>query len=190
MPSADRRIAKPKSRFGREDWIALGTELLGKQGPEALTIERLTEAAKKTRGSFYHHFEDHQAFLSALGAHWLATEIDGKIAEIDKLAVGGKRGEALARHAAQIDHKFERELRRLAASEQVVAEVVEKSDERRIAFLVRLFRSEMGLDSAEALSRARLQHCFFVGLQSVFPDAEPRFFLSLQKAMGAALWRR
>jgi AcrR family transcriptional regulator len=188
MPSANRRTAKPKSRFGREDWVALGLVLLARQGPDALTLERLTEAAQKTRGSFYHHFEDHQAFLSALGEHWLATEIDGKIAEIDKLAVGGKRREALARHAAQIDHRFERELRRLAAAEPVVAEIVARSDEKRIAYLVRLFRSELGLDGAEALTRARVQHSFFVGAQMVFPDAAPRFLLNLQKAMGEALW--
>lgn len=176
-------------RFEREDWIALGASLLGRRGPEALTLERLTAAAKKTRGSFYHHFEDHQAFLAALGGDWLKREIDDKISEIDRLAVSGKRRETLARHAAQIDHAFERELRRLGAREPVIAEIVARSDEKRIAFLVRILRSELKLDAADALTRARLQHCFFVGMQMVFPDAAPRFQLGLQKAMGEKLWR-
>lgn len=183
-------MAKPKPRFGREDWIELGLALLARHGPEALTLERLTEAAKKTRGSFYHHFEDHQAFLAALGEFWLTHEVDAKIAEIDRQALTGKRREILARHAAQIDHALERELRRLAAKEPVVASVVARSDEKRIAYLVRLFRSDLGLDATEALTRARLQHCFFVGAQSVFPDAEPRFLLNLQNTMGATLWRK
>lgn len=189
MARANQRTVKGKARYGREDWIELGLSLLGRHGPEALTIERLTAAAKKTRGSFYHHFEDHQAFLAALGEHWLATEIDAKIAEIDKLTLSGKRREALARHAAGIDCALERELRRLAASEPVIATVVARSDERRIAYLVRLFRSELGLDVADALTRARLQHCYFVGAQMVFPEAEPRFRLNLQKTLGATLWR-
>jgi AcrR family transcriptional regulator len=183
-------VAKPKPRFGRENWIELGLSLLGRYGPEALTLERLTEAAKKTRGSFYHHFEDHRTFLAALGEYWLAREIDAKIAAIDKLALRGDRRAALSRHAAGIDHALERELRRLAASEKVIADVVARSDEKRINYLVRLFRSELGLDAAEALARARLQHCFFVGSQTVFPQADARFRLAMQKTMGATVWRK
>ncbi len=183
-------MARPKPRFEREDWVALGVTLLAERGPEALTLERLTEAAGKTRGSFYHHFADHQAFLAALAAHWLKHEIDDKIDEIDRERVAGARQEKLARHASAIDHNFERELRRLGATEPAVAEIVARADEKRIAYLVRLFRSELKLDAAEALTRARLQHCFFVGAQMVFPDATPRFFLTMQKAMGEALWRK
>src|SRR5690606_35575219 len=113
-----------KVRLGREDWVELGLSLLAKHGPEALTIERLTDAAKKTRGSFYHHFEDHQAFLAAIGAHWFEREIEGKIADIDMRAVGGKRREAVERDAAGIDHALERELRRLAANEPSIADLV------------------------------------------------------------------
>jgi len=183
-------MAKPKPRFGQADWVELGLALLSAHGPEALTVERLTAAAKKTRGSFYHHFEDHQAFLAALGAHWLARETDAIIAEVDSAQRTGKRREKLARQTAEIDHALERELRRLAASEPVIAKAVAQSDERRIAYLVRLFRSELGLDAADALTRARLQHCYFVGAQMVFPDADARFRLTLQKKMGATLWRK
>ena len=164
--------------------------MLLEHGYNGLGVGPLLEAAQVPKGSFYHHFEDHQDFLAALGAHWLAREIDGKIAEIDRLALAGKRREALARHAAGIDHAFERELRRLAAKEPVIADVVAQSDERRIAYLVRLFRSELGLDGAEALARARVQHAFFVGAQMVFPEADARFRLNLQKTLGATLWRK
>ncbi|MBL8531850.1 MAG: TetR/AcrR family transcriptional regulator [Hyphomonadaceae bacterium] len=180
--------AKPAPRFGREDWIELGLRLLARQGPETLTLERLTQAAGKTRGSFYHHFVDHQAFLAALGEYWLAHEIDAVIARIDKAPAA--RREALARHAAGIDHALERNLRRLAASEPVIAEVVARSDAKRIAYLARMFRSELKLAAAEALARARIQHSFFVGAQMVFPKADARFQLSLQKTLGAALWRK
>jgi AcrR family transcriptional regulator len=176
--------------MGRAKWIELGLSLLARSGPEALTLERLTEAAKKTRGSFYHHFEDHQSYIAALGRHWLKREIEDKIAEIDTLAAGGNRREALARHAASINHALERELRRLAATEPAIAAIMARSDELRIAYLVRLFRSELGLDNTEAVARARVQHCYFVGLQMVFPDADARFQLRLQKALGAALWRQ
>jgi AcrR family transcriptional regulator len=182
-------MAKVKPRFRREDWIELGLSLLAEHGPDALTIERLTEAAAKTRGSFYHHFVDHRAFLAALGEHWL--ERDGAIiAQAEAALRTGERRETLARKTADIDHPLERALRRLAAGEPVIAEAVARSDERRIAYLVRLFRSELGLDAAEALARARVQHAFFVGAQMVFPDADARFRLKLQKTLGATLWRK
>jgi AcrR family transcriptional regulator len=190
VPMARSNRQTAKARFGREDWIELGLTLLGRRGPAALTLEQLTASAKKTRGSFYHHFEDHPAFLKALGEHWLAHEIEAKIAEIDALTLTGNRREALARHAAQIDHAMERELRRLAASEPAIAAIVARADDKRIAYLVRLFRSELGLDASEALARARIQHSFFVGAQMIFPGAEPSLFLKLQKTLGATLWRK
>ena len=182
-------MRKTKPRFAREDWIELGLALLAEQGPEALTIERLTERAAKTRGSFYHHFVDHQAFLAALGDHWLERD-DAIYNQADAALRTGERRETLARKTADIDHALERALRRLAAGEPVIAEAVARSDERRIAYLVRLFRSEVGLDAAEALARARVQHAFFVGAQMVFPQADARFRLKLQRTLGATLWRK
>ncbi|WP_395644862.1 TetR/AcrR family transcriptional regulator [Terricaulis sp.] len=182
-------MAKPKPRFGREDWVTLGLSLLAREGPEALTLERVTAAARKTRGSFYHHFEDHAAFLAALGARWL-TDDAAIYAQADAATLKGKRRETLARRTADIDHALERNLRRLAASEPAIADAVAESDARRIAYLVRIFRNEVGVGADEALARARAQHCFFVGVQMVFPDADARFRLRLQASMGATLWNK
>lgn len=181
-------MAKVKPRFERADWLDLGQTLLARRGPEAMTLERLTEAAKKTRGSFYHHFTDHQAFLAALGARWRETSTEAPIAAVD--VQQGKRPEALARRTADIDHALERNLRRLAASEPAVAREVKRVDEARIRYLVTLFRAELGLSAPEALSRARIQHAYFVGAQMVFPEADARFRLGLQKMLGATLWRK
>lgn len=175
-------------RFAREDWLDLGLEMLAREGPPALTIERLTEAAARTRGSFYHHFPDQQAFLTALGAHWLADATETAIAHIDRTA--RDRRTTLSRHAADIDHRLEREVRRLAAQEPVIARVVADADARRIAYLVRLFRDELSLSGADALARAQIQHCYFVGAQMVFPGATAAFRKTLQKTLGATLWRR
>lgn len=181
-------MAQPKQRFGREDWIELGLSSLAKNGVEALTIERITAAANKTRGSFYHHFEDHRAFMTALGEAWLARDT-AMIQAADRALASGARRETLARQTASIDHALERAFRQLAANEPAIAAIVARSDTQRIAYLVRIFRSELKLPADEALARARIQHSFFVGAQMVFPDADARFRLELQKALGATLWR-
>lgn len=180
-------MAKHNARFGRENWLDLGLTLLARHGPEAMTLERLTDAAKKTRGSFYHHFEDHEAFLAALGARWRETSTETPIAATE--AQRGKRPETLARRTADIDHALERNLRRLAASAPAIAREVKRVDEARINYLVTLFRAELKLPPTEALSRARIQHAYFVGAQMVFPDADAAFRLRLQKTLGATLWR-
>ncbi|HRP09706.1 MAG TPA: helix-turn-helix domain-containing protein [Terricaulis sp.] len=174
-------------RFGREDWIALGLAALARSGPEALTLERVTAAAGKTRGSFYHHFADHEAFLAALGARWRETSTETPIATTERQR--GRRSDTLARRTAAIDHALERNLRRLAASEPAIAREVKRVDEARIRYLVKLFRDELGVSPAEALARARIQHAYFVGAQMVFPEADARFRLRLQKTLGATLWR-
>jgi hypothetical protein len=84
---------------------------------------------------------------------------------------------------------LERELRRLAAVAPTIADIVARSDARRIAYVARLFRSELGLDEAEALARARIQHCTFVGAQLVFPAADERFRLKLESTLNHTLWR-
>ena len=180
-------MSKHKARFGRADWLDLGLTLLGRHGPEAMTLERLTHAAKKTRGSFYHHFTDHEAFLAALGARWRETSTEAPLAAIE--ARRGLRPVALARRTADIDHALERNLRRLAASAPTIAREVKRVDEARIRYLVMLFRAELDLAPAEALARARIQHAYFVGAQMVFPDADAPFRLRLQITLGATLWR-
>lgn len=183
-------MAKLKPRFARDDWVDLGLAMLAKHGPEALTLERVTEAAAKTRGSFYHHFEDHNAFLAALAERWLAEETDAVIALTEAAARAGMRRETLARRAAKVDHALERQLRRLAASAPVIAEAVARADQRRIEYVARLFRSELGLGQTEALARARIEHCVFVGAQMVFPSADERFLLTLAATLGRTLWRK
>lgn len=182
-------MARTKARLERDDWLSLGLTQLARGGPEALTLERITEAAGKTRGSFYHHFEDHGLFLTAIAERWLQEETDNVIALAEEKLRDGKRRETLARRAVVVDHALERQMRRLAAHDANVAKIVARSDEKRIAYVARLFRSELGLDPAEALARARIQHAAFVGAQLVFPDADSRFWLKLQNTLGRTLWR-
>jgi AcrR family transcriptional regulator len=183
-------MPKAAARFGRDDWIDVGLSLLARRGPEWLTLERLTESCGKTRGSFYHHFEDHRAFLAALAERWQRIGTEAPIAAADAAQRAGKRRETLARRTVEVDHALERNLRRLSASEPVIAEAVARVDEMRIDYVARLFRSELGLPADAAMTRARLQHCAFVGAQMVFPDADQRFLLRLQAALGATLWRK
>ena len=59
-----------KSRFGKEDWIKLGFEILAQNGAQFLTIDNLCQSASKTKGSFYFHFQTIEEYLIALAQLW------------------------------------------------------------------------------------------------------------------------
>ena len=58
-------------RRSREDFINAALELLAETGSvKALTIDALCEALQVSKGSFYWHFKNRQALISALVDAW------------------------------------------------------------------------------------------------------------------------
>jgi AcrR family transcriptional regulator len=161
-------------RYRKEDWLDLGARLLAEEGPGALTIERLTAAAKRTRGSFYHHFEDRDAFVRALMERWREQVIDiaSKRYADDP---SPKAWRKLMRDGPfEIDFRFEREIRRLAASEPIVREVLKEVDRSRIEGLACLI-SQLRPEVEDPRSFAFIQYGALVGAQWLFDDEnDPR----------------
>lgn len=156
-------IAAP-ARFARVDWLELGERLLSEEGPHALGVERLTEAAGRTRGSFYHHFESREGFLAALTAHWRETVVTPAARPYrDDPSPAAWR---TLLHAApfQLNQPFERALRRLAVAEPVVRAGVEQVDRERIDRLTFLV-SQLRDDLEDPRSFATLLYAVIVGAQ-------------------------
>ena len=57
-------------QLGREDWIYAGLEALARNGPLALRVEAVARALGVSKGSFYWHFRDRNAWRDALLAFW------------------------------------------------------------------------------------------------------------------------
>lgn len=162
------------SRFKKDDWLALGAKLLAEEGPAALTIDRLTAAAKRTRGSFYHHFEDRDAFLRGMMERWRTQVIDeaGKRFSDDPTRKTWKR--LLREGPFELDFRFEREIRRLAASEPIVRDILREVDSARVEGLAWLIK-EMRPEVEDPYSYAFVQYCAVVGGQWLLDDpADPR----------------
>jgi AcrR family transcriptional regulator len=60
----------PAPRFDREAWLEAALEVLARQGQAKLRVETLARQLGVTKGSFYHHFKNREAFLKALLAYW------------------------------------------------------------------------------------------------------------------------
>ena len=160
------------ARFSRDDWLVLGLAQLSAHGPDGLRIEPLCAAAARTRGSFYHHFNDHDAFIAALLEHWCEWNTDGVIEMVELEAeISGKRGRLNAL-AAGLDQQMEVAIRRFAATNLQAEMAVAEVDETRIAYLARMNAEELTSDEARARTLAEIEYAAFIGFQHLFPDAE------------------
>lgn len=162
------------SRFETHDWLELGQSLLKAEGPAALTIERLTEFAGKTRGSFYHHFRSRDAFLCALIEAWQASSLTALAARLQGAESAEAKRAIMRDVSMEWDGAFERQLRFLAAQEPRVAELLAKVDELRIqglASMIRLLQPEIEDPDAFAF----VQYASVVGGQMLLSSgADPR----------------
>lgn len=169
------------SRFGRSDWLKLGQDLLKREGPSALTLERLTASAGKTRGSFYHHFSSRDVFLEALIENWQASSLTA-LAERLQNAGSPKAKQAVMRGVAlEWDAAFERQLRHLAAQEPLVAELVAKVDELRIQGLASMIRI-LQPDAEDADALAFVQYASVVGGQMLLKASDDPRIPAIRKA--------
>lgn len=159
-----------RRRFTREDWIMLGHARLAAEGPEAVKLEAICKAAGLTRGSFYHHFDDHETFLVALAQIWLETQTEAIAESLDSAASAANRMESLTTAAMSIDYRLELGIRELARRLPDVQRIVSRADALRLDLLADLYRGRFGLGDEAARSFAYLEYAAFSGLILLDPD--------------------
>lgn len=151
-----------KTRLEKTDWLDFALGELAEHGHEALKAQTLAEALGVTRGSFYWHFADLDAFKRDLIGHWT----DRTTAELLQASV--RAGEAGAQltglmlRAFRSGPSMERAVRAWAAVDDHVAGQVAAVDWRRIRFAEQLL-SALGVAEAEVGPRARLLYWASIG---------------------------
>ncbi|MBL1431195.1 MAG: TetR/AcrR family transcriptional regulator [Robiginitomaculum sp.] len=156
------------ARFSKSDWLETGLQLLSKNGPEAIRIELLCEAAKRTKGSFYHHFTNRAAFVSALIKHWQDSRTKDIISKTNAGANDPRqRLEDLGLNVLQADGDLENAIRRWSAVDQDVAKVVREVDTQRVNYIAELLAELYRLDRQTADDLALVQYTVFVGMLMV-----------------------
>jgi len=159
-------------RMTKTDWLDFGLQRLAHHGVEALKVAKLCDAAGKTIGSFYHHFEDQPAFFDALLAHWKQRNTTEVLNRLNPSTDTGIRAQHLEQIAQRMNSAEEVGIRAFAAQNTAAMEVVKEVDALRIRFLQSLYEARFELDTEQANALARLEYAAFVGAQTIWPNAK------------------
>ena len=154
-------VVAQRKRLSAQDWTAAAVEALAAGGVAAVAVEPIAARLGTTKGSFYWHFAGRDALLEAALAHWerigtedvialVETEPDplSRLRKLLAVAIGGHDSVELALQP-NADHPL-------------VAPVLARVTERRLAYLTALF-TEIGFPPAEARHRSRLAYAAYLG---------------------------
>jgi AcrR family transcriptional regulator len=176
-----------KRRFSAADWITLGHKALSAGGAEAIKLDAICKAAGLTRGSFYHHFTDHTAFLTVLAAAWAAQNTSRLVASLE--GVEDADAQHLNDMALDLDFALEVGIRELARRVPQVAAIVEEADAGRLSVLTDLARARFRLSDRAAADLAFIEYAAFCGMTLIRPQLDRKTLLRLSRTLDGLMRR-
>ncbi|MFO1086917.1 MAG: TetR/AcrR family transcriptional regulator [Reyranellaceae bacterium] len=149
--------ARRTSRLTRGDWIAAGQAVLCESGIAGLRLSILTRRLHVSTGSFYHHFNDMEAYLAALARHFSRGDVKRIL---ERAAAGASGPLSRIRRLAAISlnstiFQLDRAMRIWATSDRRARAGVKSSEKLVLAYLTDAF-AELGFAPADAALRAHL----------------------------------
>ncbi len=171
MPKPARKSALPpeSARLTRDDWLDAAFRAVVDGGFDKVRVLLLADTLGVTRGSFYWHFADHAALVTALLARWRERELATNRALSQPASTDPRRDlellleSALAHAGADLENmRFELALRGLGRRDAAVAEMLAEVDAQRMALFTDKFLRYTG-DAKKAQDLAALFYLAVVG---------------------------
>lgn len=151
------------NRLDKTDWIRAGLKTLSREGIDAVRVEPLASKLKVTKGSFYWHFKDRKALLTAMLSLWKREATHAIIDEVEQRGGPAKvRLRTLFEIVLQSDGTLELAVRAWATTDKTVASAIKTIDRNRIGYTEQLFH-ELGFSRVEATARAHLAYRSLIG---------------------------
>lgn len=150
------------ARLSRQDWTDMSLKVLEEEGFTALRAESLARRLGVSRGSFYWHFEDVEAFEEATLERWrelvlaaLDTTLAGSTPPEDRLrTLLGRSMKSLRR--------VEIMMRAWGTVKPSIRRALDRIDGKRLAYMTALVKECPGpVEKAEA--RARIAYFVYLG---------------------------
>lgn len=166
----------------REDWIVAALTALIEEGIEGVRVLKLAKTLGVTRGSFYWHFDSHDALLDAVLAEWRVRNT-GVMLDVLQHSDTLERG-ILDLFAVWVDHsKFDPHLdeavRDWGRRSDKIAAIVATEDDNRINAIAAFFERQT-YPKTEAFVRARVIYftqLSYYALVGSEPDAKRMTYL-------------
>lgn len=167
-PARSRRRRSPRTEpfLTPDDWIREARNLLIEEGVDNISIEKLAQNLKVTRGSFYWHFAGRQELLDELLNDWEESNTKAFV-EVDQQKE--RDGDSAFNAISDIwldetayDPRYDSAIRQWARTNADVANVVRRVDEKRIKIFQHIF-TKMGYSKRRAMIRARVTYFTQVG---------------------------
>ena len=149
-------------QLSARDWLDQGLKVLADRGFTALKAEPLAKAMGVSRGSFYWHFTDVDAFHAAILKHWRDIAAEQIIANLEAASDHEDPLPLLLRQAFGGKLALENAVRTWAAFEPVARTAVQAIDRRRLDYLEKLFK-RTGFAPDIASARAQILYWAFLG---------------------------
>ena len=145
-----------------KDWLDLGLKTLTAQNFTALKAEPLAKAMGVSRGSFYWHFADIDAYRAALLTHWREVAAEQVITDLADHRQDEPPLHRLLRRSFGERLTLERAVRSWAASDPLARKAVEAIDRRRLSYVEDQLE-QAGLPRDVAQPRAQILYWAFLG---------------------------
>jgi AcrR family transcriptional regulator len=152
-----------RARLSAGSWAAAALDALISGGVAAVAVEPLAVRLGATKGSFYWHFANRDALLTAALELWEARYSESLEAADEQPDPARRLAFLFADVVAASDDERSGEINLLAAADHpLVGPVVRRVAARRTDYLIDLFR-QMGYSLGEARRRGLLAHHVYLG---------------------------
>lgn len=156
-------VMNSSNRLTADDWAKAALDVIAAAGVDQVTVEGLGRDLGVTKGSFYWHFANRQALITAALDLWERRATIEVIEQLMKIVDPVARLRVLFEISLgdAVDGPLDAALV-AAVNDPVVGVTVRSVTRRRIEFLEQLF-TDMALSASEAGIRARIAYSAYVG---------------------------
>lgn len=154
----------PKKISSKTDWITLGYSLFAKEGHKGIIVERMAKKLKCNKSSFYHYFQSKPKFITEIIAYWIQIDTDDIIQITNSFNSPQEQFDAFLKTAFKFDPNidFNFHLRLYAKRDSLIAQLVQKTDEHRKAFLQELLIA-LNPEQDKSSEKAEIFYRYFIG---------------------------
>ena len=149
-------------QLSAKDWLDQGLRTLAQDGFTALKAEPLARAMGVSRGSFYWHFADVEAFHAEILNYWREIAAERIIDDVEAASGKDNTLQVLLRRVFGERRALENAVRRWAVVEPAAGAAVRTIDRRRLTYVESLLRG-FGIPQDVAHARAQILYWAYLG---------------------------